>query len=72
MDSSVLTAVGYDAATRILVLAFTSGAVYEYAEVPAEEHAALLAAPSAGRFFGARIRDRYPTRRLQGLAPGPA
>lgn len=68
----MLTLVGYDPATQILVLAFTSGTVYEYAGVPEEVHAGLLAAPSAGRFFGTRIRDRHPTRRLDDLPAGAA
>lgn len=62
--SSVLEAVGYDGVTRTLVLAFTSGAVYAYDDVEPHVHAELLAAPSLGRYFSSRIRDRYPTRRL--------
>jgi hypothetical protein len=68
VDSSVLRAVGYDPSTQTLVLAFTSGAVYTYADVPPEVHAGLLAAPSLGRFFSAEIRDRFPTARLGDLA----
>ena len=64
VESSLVAAVGYDADTRILVVALTDGTVYEYTGVPPGVHAELLAAPSIGRFYGMRVRGVYPTRRL--------
>lgn len=64
VSSSVISAVAYDEDTRILVLGFTNGTMYEYQDVPAAVHKELLEAESAGRYYGRRIRDRYPTRRL--------
>jgi KTSC domain len=62
VESTVIASAGYDAATAVLELEFTSGDVYEYFAVPPSVHRALLEAPSAGRFFAAHIRDVYPTR----------
>ena len=61
IESSVLASAGYDSETAVLELEFRSGEVYRYFAVPPSVHAGLLAAPSAGRFFTQRIRDRYPT-----------
>lgn len=61
LDSSVLASAGYDARIAVLELEFRSGEVYRYFAVPPSVHDGLLAAPSAGRFFTQRIRDRYPT-----------
>lgn len=61
IESSVLAGAGYDPATAVLELEFRSGEIYRYFAVPPSVHAGLLAAPSAGRFFARRIRDRYPT-----------
>jgi hypothetical protein len=64
VSSSVISGVAYDADTQILVLGFNNGTVYEYQGVPAAVHRELLEAESAGRYYGRRIRDRYPARRL--------
>jgi hypothetical protein len=62
LESTVIVSAGYDGATAVLELEFTSGDVYEYFAVPPSVHRGLLAAESAGRFFAANIRDVYPTR----------
>jgi len=62
IESSVLASVGYDSQTAVLELEFRSGEAHRYFAVPPSVHAGLLTAPSAGRFFTQRIRDRYPTR----------
>lgn len=59
MSSTMLGSVGYDATARILEAEFTSGAIYRYADVPAEVHEGLMAAESHGRYFNAHIRGRY-------------
>ena len=38
---------------------FSSGAVYDYLEVPKKVYRALLKAPSKGNFVSRRVRDRY-------------
>lgn len=59
LESSVLAAVGYDVAKRLLEIEFRSGAIYRYHDVPEEIHRRLLAAESKGHFFGAHIRSKF-------------
>jgi len=64
LESSVLASAGYDADRRILELEFTSGDVYRYWIVPSRVWRDLLDAESAGGYFTAHIRDRYPTEKV--------
>jgi hypothetical protein len=64
LRSSVLSAAGYDPATAVLELQFTSGDVYRYFAVPPSVFRALLDADSPGAFFNTTIIDRYPTRQV--------
>lgn len=64
MPSSVIRRFSYDEAARRLRVTFVSGDVYDYEGVPPEVVEDLADAPSKGRFFGPRIRDRYPYRRV--------
>jgi len=64
VESSLVSAVAYDADTQILLVALRSGEVYEYADVAPDAHAALLEADSVGRHFTREVRDRYQGRRL--------
>jgi hypothetical protein len=59
VDSSTLSDVAYDTERRRLALTFTSGSVYEYADVPATVARDLLQADSKGRYFNTHIRDQY-------------
>lgn len=62
--SSDLRAVDYDEWSGTLVIEFHSGGVYEFHDVPAWEFAGLLRASSHGKYFHARIKDRYSCRRI--------
>lgn len=64
MKSSVITSVGYDAHTSTMDVEFTTGRIYRYRKVPSAIHASLISAESIGRYFNAKIRDRYPYREL--------
>lgn len=64
IDSSAISAVGYDEASRTLELEFAGGAVYDYDGVPPDEVLGLLEAESRGRYFDERIRGPYPYRRV--------
>lgn len=70
VKSSQIASIGYDAATQTLAVEFWNkdgaphggdvpGAVYHYEGVPAEAHAALIAAESVGKHFGAHIRGKF-------------
>lgn len=64
--SSSVAWVGYAASSRVLVVGFVRGTVYEFFDVPAVEHRALMSAASKGRQFNRFIKGRYPHRRLAG------
>jgi KTSC domain len=62
--SQALASVGYEPASAVLEVQFTSGGLYRYYGVPAEVHRELMEAGSRGHYFAERIRDRYRYRRL--------
>ena len=62
LRSSVLRSAGYDPATAVLELEFTSGDVYRYFAVPPSVFRALVDHDSPGAYFNQNISDRYPTR----------
>ena len=59
VSSSTLRSVGYSPRSATLEVEFTSGDVYRYFDVPIEVFDSLMSAGSLGRYFNARIRDRY-------------
>jgi hypothetical protein len=57
IKSSSIASIGYDPETQILEVEFRhGGAIYHYAKVPPEKHAALMASDSIGKHFHAYIR----------------
>jgi hypothetical protein len=64
MPSTVIEGVDYDRARLQLRVTFTTGRIYEYANVPADVVAELLSAGSRGAYFNRRIRDKYPFREI--------
>jgi len=63
VQSSNLASVDYDWGGT-LTIAFHSGGVYEYYGVPHSEYSGLLNAESHGKYFHARIKNRYRFRRI--------
>lgn len=59
MPSSVIESYVYRPEARVLEVAFKTGRVYVYHDVPPLVAQALSAARSKGAFFNKRIRDRY-------------
>jgi len=57
VSSSAIRSVGYDQEQRVLEIEFTSGAVYQYSDVPAEVYRGLMAAESHGRYFNQAVRN---------------
>lgn len=74
MPSTVIRRFDYVPERRELIVEFVSGRRYVYLDVPDAEAAAMRAAFAKGRYFNARIRDRYRHRVLtnDGEAPGAA
>jgi hypothetical protein len=66
VDSTVVAAVGYDPASRVLELEFRSGGhVYRYFEVPPEEYQSFLGAKSKGAYLDQRLKGaRYRFERM--------
>jgi len=56
----MIHAVGYDPETHTLEVAFNSGRIYCYEDVPPEEYEGLMAADSKGQYMRANIIDVYP------------
>jgi KTSC domain-containing protein len=64
VESAAISEIDYDAARSKLLVRFQSGERYVYVGVPDEVHRSFIEAPSKGRFFQSKIRDRYPFNRL--------
>jgi hypothetical protein len=69
MPSTVIRSFDYLPALNALDVEFVSGRRYRYRDVPQEVAEAFRSAFAKGRFFNARIRDRYD---CSELAPEPA
>jgi len=65
MPSTVIRRFSYDPASRALDVLFVTGRRYLYREVPPEVADAFRGAFAKGRFFNARIRDRYACTELE-------
>ena len=67
LHSTVLEAAAYHHQEALLELAFSSGAVYHYFDVPTQTYQELLSAKSKGEYFNQHIRNRFGYARI-----GPA
>lgn len=66
LASSIVSAVGYDAATTTLAVRFTDGSEYHYSDVPEDVYQGLLAADSAGAYFNQYVKDAdFPFARVR-------
>lgn len=64
VSSSHVRAIGYDEETQTLEVEFNNGAVYQYSDVPKEEHEGLMNADSKGKYMHANVKPRYPVSKL--------
>ena len=64
MPSTVIRRFDYAPERRELLIEFTTGRRYVYADVPEEVVKRMRAAFAKGRYFNARIRDRYKAREI--------
>lgn len=62
--SSNIAHVAYDSGSRVLAVKFNSGLEYRYADVPAEKHAGLMSAPSAGSYLVRHIQGHHSFTRV--------
>ena len=66
MPSTVIRSFQYRGETRELEVVFTTGRRYVYFDVPLDLVEEFRGAMPKGRFFNARIRDRFAFRELAG------
>jgi hypothetical protein len=64
MPSTVIRRFDYRPETRLLEVLLVTGRRYLYADVPPDEAERFRNAFSKGRYFNARIRDKYRCREL--------
>ena len=64
VESTTMSAVGYDQMNQVLEVEFQSGAVYQYLDVPPAIYEELREAEAKGRYFNSEIRDSYSCVRL--------
>jgi len=65
MPSSVVSAKHYDPKTKILRVIYTSGAVYDYLDVPEEVYEEMNKAFSKGVFLNTRIKAVYDYKKIK-------
>lgn len=61
-SSSSVESVGHDG--HSLWIQFRNGSLYQYPSCPAEHHAGILGAESAGKHFAANVRNRFTGHRV--------
>ncbi len=66
VQSSALSAIGYNPNKRILALQFTGGAIHHLADVSEVDHAHLMAAESIGRHFAQHLKGKYQSQKMTG------
>jgi lysyl-tRNA synthetase class 2 len=70
MPSTVIRRFDYNAGALTLDVEFVSGRRYRYVEVPETVASAFAGAFAKGRFFNARIRDKFVCHELTEEAAG--
>lgn len=64
VTSSNLKAIGYDKDTRVLIVEFLTGGVYEYSNVEESVYVNFLTAPSPGRYFLQEVKNKYEHKKI--------
>lgn len=59
VSSSNIDSIGYDADSATLEIAFLSGGLYQYYDVPEYVYDELMSAGSHGSYFAAKIKNVY-------------
>lgn len=69
VHSSAVEEVGYDPIKKTLEVAFRSGKVYRYLDVPETTYYAMLLSDSIGSFVNTRIKTSFDFREVQKRRP---
>ena len=65
IESSMLSAVGYDPATQTLRALFNRGKTYDYFEVPQQVYDQLIESDSKRHYMRDEIIDAYPYHQIR-------
>lgn len=63
-NSSNISHADHDPSTNEMTVRFSTGATYVHSNVPAAVATGIHTAPSAGSYYHAKIRGKFPTRPL--------
>ncbi len=66
IQSTNISEIGYDPATKRMHVKFHNGAVYEYHDVQQKTYDALMASPSKGKYLHAHIEETHLNMRMKG------
>jgi hypothetical protein len=59
VESSALSAIGYDPTSKVLAVRFKAGGVHHFRDVPAEVASGLQRAESVGKYYSTHIRGKF-------------
>lgn len=65
VESRDIALIGYDKETLILQVAFRTGGVYQYMNVPEEVHRAFMDSSSHGIYFRDNIKKVYEHKKIK-------
>lgn len=66
VESTNIKSVGYFSVGRILVVEFTTGAIYQYSDVPEAVFVDMMNSKSKGKYFSAEIKGKYSSVKVEG------
>lgn len=69
VESSNISAIGYDPDRRWMSVEFKSGALHQYRDVPADIYAEFKDALSVGSYYAMNVRGKFPSDKLSGECP---
>ena len=59
VNSTAITAVGYDEASQVMKITFSQGNTYDFCSVPKHIYDGLISASSVGVYYNLNIKDNY-------------
>ncbi len=65
VSSSSIRSIGYDPDNEILEIELRHGGIYQYFQVPTQEHESLISAESIGRYYAKVIRPAVRFRQVK-------
>lgn len=65
VNASTIRSAGYDAASQVLEIEFSGGAVVQYSGVSPEVHRRFIGSPSPGSFFQDQIEENFSSKRIR-------